>query len=83
MAEAQQDPDLLQRFQATFLERRRAALGQIVNRAETRGDLPSNVRGELIGDVVFGVIWYRILATDRLLDDVDAQWLRDLLLPNG
>lgn len=82
MAEAQQNPDLLRRFREEFLERRRAALAQIVSRAETRGDLPPEVHGELIGDIVFGVIWYRMLATDRLLGGADAQHLAQLLASN-
>ncbi|GAB3242555.1 TetR/AcrR family transcriptional regulator [Mycolicibacterium hippocampi] len=83
MAEAQQNPDLLLRFREEFLERRRAALFQIVSRAEGRGDLPATVRGELIGDVVFGVIWYRMLSTERLLGIADAQNLAGLLASNG
>jgi len=83
MAEAQQNPELLQRFRTGFLERRRAALLQIVSRAEIRGDLPPRVHGELIGDIVFGVIWYRMLATERLLDSADAQSLADLLASHG
>lgn len=79
MAEAQQNPDLLLRFRTEFLERRRVALFQIVSRAEIRGDLPPGVHGELIGDIVFGVIWYRMLTTERLLDSADARSLAGLL----
>lgn len=82
MAEAQQNPDLLLRFQQGFLERRRAALFQIISRAESRGDLPPEVGGELVGDIVFGVIWYRMLATQRFLSSVEAQGLADLLSSN-
>lgn len=82
MAEAQQNPDLLPRFRTDFLERRRAALFQIVNRAESRGDLPPRVHGELIGDIVFGVIWYQMLSTERLLDSADARSLANLLAAN-
>ncbi len=79
MAEAQQNPELRHRFQTEFLARRRAALLQIVSRAEIRGDLPPGVHGELIGDIVFGVIWYRMLSTERLLDSADVRSLADLL----
>lgn len=79
MAEAQQNPDLLLRFREGFLERRRAALFQIISRAESRGDLPPEVRGGLIGDIVFGVIWYRMLATEQLLSSVEARSLAHLL----
>ncbi|MCF6388339.1 TetR/AcrR family transcriptional regulator [Mycobacterium sp. MBM] len=79
MAEAQQNPDLLLRFRQGFLERRRAALLQIISRAESRGDLPTEVGGELVGDIVFGVIWYRMLATQQLLSSVEARSLANLL----
>lgn len=45
MAEAQQNPELLLRFQKEFLDRRRAALSQIVSRAEIRGDRPPELPG--------------------------------------
>ena len=38
MAESQRNPDLLQRFRSGFLERRRGALSQIVDRAGDRRD---------------------------------------------
>jgi AcrR family transcriptional regulator len=79
MGESQRDPALMQRFREGFLERRRIALGHLVTRAESRGDLPASVRGELIGDVVFGVVWYRMLATERLLGDADAKGIAALL----
>lgn len=82
MAEAQQNPELLLRFQKEFLDRRRAALAQIVSRAEIRGDRPPELPGELVGDIVFGVIWYRMLATERLLGGADAQRLAELLASN-
>lgn len=82
MAEAQQNPELLRRFRDGFLERRRAALLQIIDRAESRGDLPPGVRAELIADIVFGVVWYRMLATERLLGSVEARSLADLLASN-
>jgi AcrR family transcriptional regulator len=63
MAEAQIDPEFWQRFRDGFLQRRRDALGVITTRAEARGDLPPGLSPGTVADIVFGVIWYRILAT--------------------
>jgi AcrR family transcriptional regulator len=79
MAEAQLDPEFAARFREGFLERRRAALAEILDRADTRGDGPGRIRGEVVADVVFGTIWYRMLATDRPLGDSDVAVLRELL----
>jgi AcrR family transcriptional regulator len=63
MAEAQIDPEFWQRFREAFLQRRRDALGVITGRAQARGDLPPGLSPCTVADIVFGVIWYRVLAT--------------------
>jgi len=68
MAEAQLNPVFGERFRRDFLERRRDALGVIVDRARQRGDLPSRPARGVVLDLVFGTIWYRVLATRRRLD---------------
>lgn len=75
MAEAQLDPAFAERFRDTFLKRRADALAVITDRARRRGDLPVNPDPATITDIVFGTIWYRILAAhrpfdERLLDDL-------------
>jgi AcrR family transcriptional regulator len=75
MAHAQLDADFAERFRTAFLERRRAALTVILDRARERGDLPPHPAPETVCDLVFGVIWYRILATGVPLDGVLADEL--------
>lgn len=69
MARAQIDDAFKQRFRTAFLQRRRDALGVILGRARARGELPAGVSTGTITDIVFGVIWYRMLATGAPLDD--------------
>ncbi len=69
MAQAQIDPEFGERFRAEFLQRRRDALAVIVDRARERGDLPASPPPGLVADIVFGVIWYRVLAGHRPLGE--------------
>jgi len=68
MAEAQIDPAFAERFRASFLERRRDALSVMIDRARRRGDLPEYLSPGIVCDIVFGTIWYRVLATHQRLD---------------
>jgi len=68
MAEAQLDPAFGARFRTEFLQRRRAALAILVERARQRGDLPASLTAEFAADVVFGVLWYRLLAIPQPFD---------------
>ena len=79
MAEAQRDADFRRRFQDGFLNKRRAALETIVDRAAARGDKPAHLTAAFAADLVFGLIWYRVLATEQLLDQNDITAIRDLL----
>ena len=80
MGEAQRDPDFRRRFQEGFLNKRRTALESIVERAALRGDKPATLTPGLAADLVFGLIWYRVLATEHLLDDHDVTALHMLLM---
>ncbi|MGW2380135.1 TetR/AcrR family transcriptional regulator [Streptomyces sp. NPDC001658] len=79
MAEAQRDADFRHRFQDGFLTKRRAALETVVERAAARGDKPVHLTAAFAADLVFGLIWYRVLATERLLDQDDITAVRRLL----
>jgi hypothetical protein len=69
MAEAQINSAFGDRFREGFLQRRRAALGVLVDRAAARGEQPSDLRPGTVADLVFGVVWYRVLATREPADD--------------
>jgi len=79
MAHAQIDAEFGQRFRTAFLQRRRDALGAILDRASARGDLPPHLSPGTVTDIVFGVVWYRILATGQPLDDRLVDELVDTL----
>jgi hypothetical protein len=75
MAQAQLDADFGERFRHGFLHRRRDALRGLLDRSE----LPPGLSVETVADIVFGVIWYRLLATDRPLDEELADELTTIL----
>jgi AcrR family transcriptional regulator len=69
MVHAQIDERFGDRFREAFLQRRRDALALLLQRATDRGDRPKVPRPEVVADIIFGVIWYRRLATRRPFDD--------------
>jgi AcrR family transcriptional regulator len=79
MAQAQLDPDFGRRFRTGFLHRRRDTLRVLLDRAAERDELPRGMSADTVADVVFGVIWYRLLATDRPLDEELANELTTVL----
>ena len=83
MAQAQIDPEFGKRFREDFLFRRRDALGQIVDRARERGELPAGVGSGTVIDVVFGALWYRLLATREPVGHGLAGELVALLADHG
>lgn len=68
MAHAQIDAGFRAHRNSNFLQRRRGAPAVITERAEARGELPPTVSWEAVADIVFGVLWYRLL-TDRPPDE--------------
>jgi AcrR family transcriptional regulator len=83
MAEAQIDDGFGERFRDSFLRGRREALRQLLDRAAARGDLPVTITPELVIDLVFGALWYRLLAAHRSLDDQLADDLVAILTASG
>jgi len=83
MAQTQLDPEFGKRFREDFLNRRREALGIIVDRARERGELPAGVKPTTVIDVVFGTLWYRLLATREPIGRGLAGELVALLADHG
>jgi AcrR family transcriptional regulator len=76
MAHAQLDDAFHARFRASFLLRRRDALATILDRAHARGELPDGLTASTVADIVFGVIWYRMLTSP---DPVDLTLIDELV----
>jgi AcrR family transcriptional regulator len=80
MAQALLDPAFATAFRDRFLFSRRAALREILDRAVTRGEIASDVDPEMLIDIVFGVLWYRLMLDHLPLDDTAGKQLTELLV---
>jgi AcrR family transcriptional regulator len=80
MAEAVLDPEFATAFRERFLFARRAALRGILQQALDRGEIAPGTDPELLLDVVFGVMWYRLLLEHAPLDDDAARELAALVV---
>jgi hypothetical protein len=74
------DPAFHTAFRDRFLFSRRAALGGILQRAVDRGEFPTDTDLELIIDIVFGVLWYRLMLDHLPLNQRLAQELTTLIM---
>jgi AcrR family transcriptional regulator len=80
MAAAQLDPAFGESFRSSFLEARRQTLRELLDRATLRGESPPTVPLDTLIDIVFGVLWYRLLSTHARPDDRLADELTELLV---
>ncbi|MGI5125769.1 TetR/AcrR family transcriptional regulator [Pseudonocardia sp. CA-107938] len=76
MAQAVLDPDFAAAFRERFITARRTALRAVLDRAA----LDPDVDPELLVDVVFGVLWYRLLVGHAPLDDAEGEALAELVV---
>ncbi len=80
MAEAQLDETFAQSFRSGFLARRRKVLLEVLQRARTRGEVGPSVDIDFLVEIVFGALWYRILARNAPLDRAFSDQLADTAL---
>lgn len=78
-ADLMRDPEGATHFQQ-FLATRRASVLRILRHAAERGDLPSNVDGELILSIYAGTVFYRTLISGEPVTDHHIDQLIDLIL---
>jgi len=77
------DPELLAAFRAQFLNPRRAASAEVLERAIARGELPADLDIPLVMDVWAGTIFYRVLISGEPIGPGFAEQLADLVLQVG
>jgi Tetracyclin repressor-like, C-terminal domain len=66
-----------------FAAQRRAALRALLERGQVSGDLCANANLDLLVDVFYGVLWYRLLVGHAPLDPRAARDLAAHLITAG
>ncbi|WP_433182336.1 TetR/AcrR family transcriptional regulator [Actinoallomurus sp. CA-150999] len=79
LAESLLDPVFAEAFRDRFLAGRRAALRTILERAVARGEISADEDLGLLLDVVYGVLWYRMLFQHAPLNDATAEDIAALI----
>ena len=82
MAEAQLDPIFAKQFWDIFIVARRDSLRQILKRGVTHSELPATTDVDFLLDVLFGVLWYRLLLQNAPLDMSVVEQLINLVQPS-
>jgi AcrR family transcriptional regulator len=80
MAKAQLSDDFGRTFRTELLARRRGALRLLFERAQTRGEITKTIDLDLLVDIAFGTIWYRLLAQHAPLSRRFSDQLTSTLL---
>lgn len=75
MAQAQMDTEFRERFRENFVARRRDVLRSIFLKAADRGQIDPRYNPELLVDIVFGAMWYRLLVGHAAMDESFADEL--------
>jgi AcrR family transcriptional regulator len=69
VAEQHRHPELAATFRAAFLNERRAAMREVLERGVARGELPAQADLDLLGDVGSALMWHRLTISGAPLDD--------------
>jgi AcrR family transcriptional regulator len=80
MAKAQLDAGFATAFREQFLARRRQAMRTLLERGRERGEVAADADLDLLVDIGFGTIWYRVLSRHAPLSRRFADELTDTLL---
>ena len=74
------DPELGQAFREQVVSVRLAEVRRVVDRGIERGDIAAGVDYELVHELLFGPVYYRLLLSGGVLDDGLAERIVDAVL---
>ena len=75
IAEGQCDPGALESFRDRFLNRRRDAARQVIEKGIESGEFDPSLDPDLAMDILYGPIYYRLLVQHLPLDETFARAL--------
>jgi len=68
IAAGQSDPDVLRQYREIYLSGRRAITREWIEAAKAKGEMRANADPELLMDMLYGTIYYRLLMDHQPLD---------------
>lgn len=80
IGEIGRNPELAEAFRTNLMAPRRATLAAMLRRAEARGELRPGLDDELVIDLLFGPIYYRLLVSGGRLNAAVADELAELVV---
>jgi AcrR family transcriptional regulator len=69
MAEAQHDPVFADLFRTQFIAVRRQPVLTLLHEGRAQGELAPDANIEILADLIYGAMWYRLLTEHAPLDD--------------
>ena len=78
IGEGQSNDDVLSKFREMVLQHRRAAFRELFALDVRTGEFDANIDVEVVTDLVYGPVWYRLLIAHQPLDAAFAQRLPKL-----
>ncbi|HTJ67092.1 MAG TPA: TetR/AcrR family transcriptional regulator [Actinospica sp.] len=80
MADATNDPEFLAKLQSELLARRRALIRETLERAQRDGLVGAGTALDLVTDMVWGTMWYRVLSRHAPVDETLADQVTEAVL---
>jgi len=80
IAEGQNDPSVLEHFRQMFLRQRRAVAAEIIQAGIDSDEFLPNLDVEVVIDLIYGPMWYRLLVGHQPLDRHFAETLPRLAI---
>jgi AcrR family transcriptional regulator len=80
MADATNDPAFLDRLQRELLARRRALVRETLERAQRDGLVGAGASLDLVTDMIWGTMWYRVLSRHAPVDEALADEVTEAVL---
>ncbi|MBB5914423.1 AcrR family transcriptional regulator [Nocardia transvalensis] len=81
VAAAQHDPELAAALRERFIESRRADVTTLIAQGVEEGQFPADVDPEIVIDLVYGALYYRLLISGATIDPAYADRLIATLTP--
>ena len=83
MSLAQQDDSFRDRFRENFVSKRQAVLKSILEQAVEANDISSTQDLDMLVDILFGAMWYRLLIGHGIMDESFADKLTETAIKLG